>query len=219
MTFIIAIQTEDSVILAADNIFVLKNKKNICHEEIMASKIHHWDNGIFTGTGDYFITDRMLNHLLNGNELSSLPSLLEKEKQRRRQQVGQHEQIDVTTLILSAQTMHGPRLHIVNSVSVDQVSPNELLMFFPFGYDFFSVSSKAVRNLNASLRSRYSFPNHQEWFDFYTSKFSEIYALQHQYNPQISKSYHASFQAKDFSETIFMQNGTFIGLKTLNIMH
>ena len=52
MTFIIAIQLNDSVIVTADNKeIVLKKGEKIPYLENFIYKIHSWDKGMITGTG------------------------------------------------------------------------------------------------------------------------------------------------------------------------
>jgi hypothetical protein len=56
MTFIVAIQLNDSIIIASDNKKVTINPDgtlNFPNESI--SKMFPWKNGIITGTGEYFL--------------------------------------------------------------------------------------------------------------------------------------------------------------------
>ncbi|MBP4052023.1 hypothetical protein J9978_21330 [Chromobacterium violaceum] len=207
MTFLIAMQAEDSVIISADNMLLISDVgQGIYDRGMHADKIHYWDGGVLTGTGEYCVIYRMLKYLRNGLDILLLPSLLEKEKEFRRQEVGGCDQIDITQLIVSASTEYGPRLYIVSSQSVEQVTPGELLIFFPLDYDFFSVSSSAICSLNTSINAKESFSTPAEWVNFYVARFAEIYLLQHMGNEQISKSFHIYFQANDFARTFFIPN-------------
>ncbi|MEO9453156.1 hypothetical protein ABI924_02830 [Chromobacterium phragmitis] len=207
MTFLIAMQARDSVVVSADNkILISSSAQDVFDKSVHAEKIHYWDGGVLTGTGEYCVIYRMLKYLRNGLDILLLPSLLEKEKEFRRREVGRCDQIDITQLIVSAPTEHGPRLYIVSSQSVEQVTPGELLIFFPLDYDFFSVSSNAISSLNASINAKESFSTPAKWVNFYAARFAEIYLLQHQGNEQISESFHMYFQASDFARTFFVPN-------------
>lgn len=61
MTFIIAIQLNDSIIVASDNKeVVLRKGAEIPHQENFISKIHPWDQGIITGTGESYVISRSM---------------------------------------------------------------------------------------------------------------------------------------------------------------
>ncbi|MCD0494799.1 hypothetical protein LQD23_21220 [Chromobacterium violaceum] len=207
MTFLIAMQAEDSIIISADNMLLISDVgQGIYDRGMHADKIHYWDGGVLTGTGEYCVIYRMLKYFRNGLDMLLLPPLLEKEKAFRRREVGRCDQIDITQLIVSAPTECGPRLYIVSSQSVEQVTPGELLIFFPLDYDFFSVSSNAICGLNASINAKENFSTSAEWVNFYAAQFAEIYLLQNRGNEQISKSFHMHFQADNFARTVFISN-------------
>ncbi|OHX10520.1 hypothetical protein BI347_22350, partial [Chromobacterium sphagni] len=201
MTFIIAMQAEDSLIVSADNTTIAFTNSTAFRRSIACQKLHEWPGGVFTGTGEYGVVQRTLGHLTRGAALASLPVLLAREKECRRQEAGPNEQIDITGLILSAPTPQGPRLHIVTDDAIEQIGPGELLMFFPLNHDFLSASSEAIHDLNASLWAKSNFATPDEWISFYAEKFSEIYALQNQNNELISRSFHIYFQAEELSLT------------------
>ncbi len=80
MTFIIAIQLNDSAIIAADNKkIVLKETKESQFNIEMASKIYQWDNGIITGTGEGYVVSRSIELFkkLAHSDLNKLPQCLE----------------------------------------------------------------------------------------------------------------------------------------------
>lgn len=207
MTFIIALQADDSIIVSADNKLLLSSKdQGIDKKDISANKIHCWSDGILTGVGEYCIIYRMLGHLRNNVSLSRLPLLLNREKEYRRCEVGDCEQIDITQLIISTAISPKPQLYIVNSFSVESISPGEVLMFFPMGYDFLSASAHAIEDLHSSVKNKSDFPSCSAWMGFYMDKFSEIYAVQNKSNELISRSYHVCFQSLSSSQTHFVPN-------------
>ena len=61
MTFIIAIQLNDSIIVTADNKkVVLRETGEIDFKTDKTSKIYAWDNGIITGTGESHVISRSI---------------------------------------------------------------------------------------------------------------------------------------------------------------
>lgn len=195
MTFIIALQTADSLVLSADNtMLAFRNGEIAPFETMNANKIHSWNNGFFTGTGEYYVIDRIRKYLVTSDDIPSLPSLLNHEKRLRTQEIGENEQIANTRLILSSITSNGPRIYIVDNQSAQEIQPGELLMFFPLDYDFLTVSEQEIHALNSNMRDYSTFEDNHAWCDFYTAHFSTIYAIQHQNNPQISASFHITFQ-------------------------
>lgn len=207
MTFIIALQTVDSVVLSADNTMLAFHNGEIApFETLDAHKIHHWDNGFVTGTGEYCVIDRMRKYLITPNDIRSLPSWMTHEKRLRTQEAGEHEQISNTRLILSSVTFNGPRIYIVDNQSAHEIQPGELLIFFPHDYDFLTVSEQEIHALNAAIRDFSTFQDHRAWSDFYTTHFSAVYAIQHQNNPQISGSFHIAFQTSQQRHINFIPN-------------
>ena len=204
-------QAEDSLIVSADNTTVAFSNRTAFRRNIASKKLLDWPDGVFTGTGEYGVVQRTLEHLIRGAALSSLPALLAHEKEYRRQEAGPNEQIDITRLILSAPTPEGPRLHIVTDDAIEQIGPGELLMFFPLDYDFFAASSEAIRNLNTALHPQSTFATPDEWISFYAGKFAEIYTLQSKNNELISRSFHVHFQAKEQSLMFFAENAPKVG--------
>lgn len=209
MTFIVALQAVDSVILSADNIMVkFCDGNDEMPKAIEANKIHLWEAGFFTGTGDYSVIYRMRRYLAKPKDIALLPSVLASEKTKRVREVGQHEQIANTRLIISSNTSDGPRLYVVDNHSVQRVGCGELLIFFPLDYAFLINSEKKIRALNAAIRSYVSFESRQAWCDFYMAHFSSIYAIQHKHNKQISSSFHIGFQSKQWKQIDFVTNSS-----------
>lgn len=65
MTFIIAIQLEDGVVVAVDNKNIQLKDKNINDfEEYDDVKLYGWDGGVITGTGEMYVIDKAIRLLL-----------------------------------------------------------------------------------------------------------------------------------------------------------
>ena len=61
MTFIIAIQLNDSILVTADNKkVVLKETGEVQFDTSKSTKIHLWDQGIITGTGEIHVVTRSI---------------------------------------------------------------------------------------------------------------------------------------------------------------
>lgn len=59
MTFIVAIQLNDSIIITADNKkVILKETGEIEFKSDISSKIYAWDQGVITGTGESYVINR-----------------------------------------------------------------------------------------------------------------------------------------------------------------
>lgn len=207
MTFIIALQTTDSLILSADNtILSLSKGETIKNEGSTVNKIICFYQQILTGTGEYAIINRMQKYLSLSTDISALPGYLSNEKHQRTREIGGHEQIDNTRLIVSSNTPQGPRLYVIESLSFDEIQPGEILMFFPLDYDFLTPSTKVIDELNLSLREFSTFDSTEEWCNFYINKFSKIYAIQHKNNKMISRSFNICFQTNQQIKMTFVLN-------------
>lgn len=74
MTFIVAIQLRDSIVVAADNKYLmLKNKELNYFEEHIRSKLYAWHSGIITGTGEHYVIDKAVRLLINNAESDIRP--------------------------------------------------------------------------------------------------------------------------------------------------
>lgn len=104
MTFIVAIQLRDSIVVAADNKYLtLKNKELNHFEEYMHSKLYAWHSGIITGTGEHYVIDKAVRLFINNadSDIEKLPTCLNISRQIREMEVGQHEQIQSSKLLYS----------------------------------------------------------------------------------------------------------------------
>jgi hypothetical protein len=114
MTFIVAIQLNDSIIIASDNKKVTINPDgtlNFPNESI--SKMFPWKNGIITGTGEYFLISRAVSIFNNFKELPPeyLSDCLEISRRLRECEIGKdYFQVANTKLMYSTYTENGAQL-------------------------------------------------------------------------------------------------------------
>ncbi|MDN4022427.1 hypothetical protein QX205_20480 [Acinetobacter pittii] len=95
MTFIVAVQLKDSIVIAVDSKYLtLKNKEQNHFEEHISSKLYAWHSGIITGTGEHNVIDKAVRLFINNadSDIEKLPTCLNISRQIREMEVGQHDQ-------------------------------------------------------------------------------------------------------------------------------
>ena len=91
MTFIIALQLKDSIVVTADKkVVVISEGKIDSFNECHTLKLHTWDNGIIIGTGESYVIHRsiVLFKQLGYSNIQKLPQCLEISKQIRELEIG-----------------------------------------------------------------------------------------------------------------------------------
>ena len=91
MTFITAIQLNDSIIVTADNKeVILKETNEVPLSQKQCQKIHPWDKGIITGTGESCVIGRAITLFqeISQSELVLLPHCLDLSRQIREYEIG-----------------------------------------------------------------------------------------------------------------------------------
>ncbi|CAI3137353.1 hypothetical protein MWMV8_MWMV8_01115 [Acinetobacter calcoaceticus] len=205
MTFIVAIQLNDSIIVASDNKKVSQQEDGIIqfsHEKI--SKIHLWENGIITGTGEYQVISRAVNLFKNLPipSLEELPNCLLISKLIREAEMGTgFYQIENTKLLCSSYTEHRAQLYKIEKFSPEQnylstpLESNEILIWlFQPNID---VIASNLQSLYAGLRSCSFFSDKTDWINYYIQQLSEIFRKQSQHDKLMSESFDIFFQTKD----------------------
>ena len=116
MTFIVAIQLKDSIVVAVDNKHLLLKDKNLDeYHEYVDSKLYAWHSGIITGTGEHYVIDKAVRLFINNvdSDLKKLPTCLNISRQIREMEVGYHEQIQSSKLLYSNYSENGAKLFAV----------------------------------------------------------------------------------------------------------
>lgn len=205
MTFIVAIQLNDSIIIASDNKKVSLSEEGelkIAQDKI--SKIFPWKNGIITGTGEYFVISRCVNIFKNLKALPPqyLSDCLEISRKLRELEIGKgYYQVANTKLMYSTYTKTGAQLYRVQNFSegekyqVTAVEPMDITiwLFNP------SVETIAVnlQELYEDLKDRSFFKDINEWVNYYIERIAPIFKKQSQQDWLMSQSFDIFFQTHD----------------------
>ncbi|MDR2250063.1 hypothetical protein [Acinetobacter sp.] len=119
MTFIVAIQLNDSIIVASDNkIATILEDGTLTYPKENVSKIHSWENGIVTGTGEYNV---IINAVRLFNNFKKLPhhyfaDCLDISRKLREFKIGtDYYQVANTKIMYSTYTENGAQLYRVES--------------------------------------------------------------------------------------------------------
>ncbi|WP_288384857.1 hypothetical protein [uncultured Acinetobacter sp.] len=204
MTFIVAIQLRDSIVVAADNKYLtLKNKELNYFEEHIRSKLYAWHSGIITGTGEHYVIDKAVRLLINNAEsdIGKLSSCLNISRQIREMEVGQHQQIKSSKLLYSQYSENGAKLFAIEPTEEDgqyqqsEFKENDLIIWL-FNPNIQSISEN-LKTLYSNLRPQTSFNKVENWINYYISALKEIYAKQSCVDSSVSSSFDIFFQTKD----------------------
>ena len=204
MTFIIAIQLNDSAIIAADNKkIVLKETKESQFNIEMASKIYQWDNGIITGTGEGYVVSRSIELFkkLAHSDLNKLPQCLEISRQMRELEIGkEYFQVENTKLVCSSYSEHGAQLYKIERF--DPLQPYNLIAVKPLDISVWlfqpniDAISTDLQHLYRDLKDYSAFSNRTDWVNYYINRIAPIYQKQSLYDPLMSQSFDIFFQTK-----------------------
>lgn len=117
MTFIVAIQLNDSIIVTADNKkVILKENGEMQFKTEETKKIHSWDNGIITGTGENHVIHRSIELFkkLANSDINKLPQCLDISRQIRELELGKdYYQVENTKILCSSYSEKGAQLYMV----------------------------------------------------------------------------------------------------------
>ena len=209
MTFIIAIQLNDSIIIAADNKAVSIKTEEINNvTECYTSKLHKWDKGIITGTGEGYVISRsiVLFKELAKSQLEYLPDCLELSRKIREHEIGlDYFQVQNTKLICTSYSQHSTQLYKVERLddmenyTLTAMKPMEISVWM-FNQNIEKIIED-LKNLYANLRDQASFSNQTDWMNHYTNRIAPIYQKQSRQDLLMSESFDILFQSK--AEYIF----------------
>ena len=205
MTFIISIQLNDSIIVAADNKeVILKEDQLNEHIAHSTSKIHAWDKGIITGTGESYVINRGITLFKEfaQSELTSLPDYLALSRQIREYEIGKdYFQVQNTKLLCSSYSEYGAQLYKIEraddqqSYNMTAIEPMDMTVWM-FNPNVEMITAD-LKNLYQDLRDYGSFSNQNEWINYYINRIAPIYQKQSQIDSLMSHSFDIFFQTKD----------------------
>ena len=213
MTFIVAIQLKDSIVVAVDNKHLLLKDKNLDeYHEYVDSKLYAWHSGIITGTGEHYVIDKAVRLFINNvdSDLEKLPTCLNISRQIREMEVGQHDQIQSTKLLYSSYSENGAKLFAIEPTEesgkyqTSEFKENDLIIWL-FNPNIQSISEN-LKTLYSNPRPKLSFDRVEDWLDYYISAIANIYTKQSNVDSWMSSSFNIFFQTKDEYFYKFVQN-------------
>ncbi|MDD0803665.1 MULTISPECIES: hypothetical protein [Acinetobacter] len=204
MTFIVAIQLNDSIIVTADNKKIaLKETGEIQFNNKNSQKIYSWDNGIITGTGESYVISRSIELFkkLTHADINTLPQWLDISRQIRELEIGTgYFQVENTKILCSSYSENGAQLYKIERFDNTQaytftaIKPMNITvwMFDPN----IELISTDLQNLYTYLKDYAAFSNQTEWINYYINHLAPIYQKQSQQDLLMSQSFDFFFQAK-----------------------
>ncbi|MCZ3010689.1 hypothetical protein OHW25_06425 [Acinetobacter baumannii] len=205
MTFIVAIQLNDSIIVASDNKKVSQQKNGIIKfstEKIL--KMHSWQNGIITGSGEYQVISRAVKLFKNlpTPSIEDLPNYLLISRIIRESEIGNGlYQVENSKLLCSSSNDKGAQLYKIEKFSPQQdyfstpLEPNEIIIWLV--HPNIDVIVSNLQSLYAELKDYSAFSNKADWMNYYIKQLSLIFRKQSQHDKLMSKSFDIFFQNKD----------------------
>ncbi|MND66775.1 hypothetical protein D3C80_581740 [compost metagenome] len=205
MTFILAIQLNDSIIVAADNKRVTVNETlDIELSTTHCSKLYAWEQGIITGTGEAYVVQQAVDIFKNvaNSKLISLPECLDISKRLRILQIGQKfDQVQNGKLLCSSYSQRGAQLYKIECFdktsphTMTKVSSMEIIIWlFHPNVDLIADN---LKRLYSDLRDYSLFSTQVDWINYYINRLTPIYQKQSEVDPFMSQSFDIFFQTKD----------------------
>jgi hypothetical protein len=205
MTFIVAIQLNDSIIVTADTKkVVLKENGEMQFNTEKIKKIHSWDNGIITGTGENHVIHRSIELFkkLASSDINKLPQCLDISRQIRELEVGKdYFQVENTKLMCSSYSERGAQLYTIQRFESSQ--PYELMAVKPMDITVWlfhpniDAISTDLQGLYVDLKDYATFTNKADWINHYINRLAPIYQKQSQQDSLMSQSFDFFFQMKN----------------------
>ncbi|MFW1918149.1 hypothetical protein [Acinetobacter baumannii] len=205
MTFIVAIQLNDSVVVASDNKKItIKEDGTIQFSNVKLSKIFPWAQGVITGTGEYLVISRSVNIFNNIEGLlpQYLPECLEISRRLREYEIGKdYYQVANSKLMYSMYTKTGAQLYRIETFDpkdkyhVKAAEPRDITIWL-FKPCIETISFELLE-LYVDLKDRAYFKNDNEWVSYYTKRLAPIFKKQSQQDYLMSPSFDIFFQTKD----------------------
>lgn len=204
MTFIVAIQLNDSIIVTADNKKIaLKETGEIQFNNKNSQKIYSWDNGIITGTGESYVISRSIELFkkLTHADINTLPQWLDISRQIRELEIGTgYFQVENTKILCSSYSENGAQLYKIERF--DNAQPYTFTAIKPMDITVWmfdpniELISTDLQNLYTDLKDYAAFSNQTEWINYYINRLAPIYQKQSQQDLLMSQSFDFFFQAK-----------------------
>lgn len=204
MTFIVAIQLNDSIIVASDNKKVSQQKDGIIKfspEKIL--KMHSWQNGIITGSGEYQVISRAVNLFKNlpTPSIEDLPHCLVISRIIRESEIGNDlYQVENSKLLCSSYNDNGAQLYKIEKFSTQQdyfsipLESNEIIIWL--ANPNIDVIASNLQSLFVGLKDYSVFSSKTDWMNYYIKQLSPIFKIQSQIDPLMSQSFDIFLQSR-----------------------
>lgn len=199
MTFILAVQLKDRIVVAADHRAVQIKKDSTSHF-LQTRKLIQWTRGVMVGSGEHRVVINSMDlflHVAQGN-ITKLPQCLQLAKLMRGLE-HQHPQVQATQLLCSCMTEYGPQLYSVSTdeQGIDQLTvlQNNQLLLWMFNPDISPIIDR-VQVLYTSLQAYMGGVTWQQWMDDCRQQFAAIYQIQARHDPMMSSSFDIFFQTQ-----------------------
>ncbi|MBI0396201.1 hypothetical protein [Acinetobacter bereziniae] len=205
MTFILAIQLKDSAIVASDHQSAILHEDGFLDfSEEKIRKMHYWEEGMITGSGEYHVVQRAFEifSLIACSNIQKLPECLEISRRARELEVGtDYSQIQRTKLLCSRFTEQGAQLYTVgrldhrDNYTMTAIEPMKISLWM-FNPDVSAVITD-LQYLFDHLRNYSSFKSLNDWFEYYIPQIARIYKKQSKHDAFMSESFDIYFQNKE----------------------
>lgn len=204
MTFIVAIQLNDSIIVASDNKKVSQQKDGIikCSPEKIL-KMYSWQNGIITGSGEYQVISRAVNLFKNlpTPSIEDLPHCLVISRIIRESEIGNDlYQVENSKLLCSSYNDNGAQLYKIEKFSTRQdyfsipLESNEIIIWL--AHPNIDVIASNLQSLYVGLKDYSVFSSKTDWMNYYIKQLSPIFKIQSQIDPLMSQSFDIFLQSR-----------------------
>lgn len=200
MTFIIAIQATDSIIITSDRTAFTMSKAGevIVQPNKSIIKMRVWGKNILSAVGDHNIFEEIYKdiHKADFKSLSS-PEYLRQLCSKRKLLTGVLKPIDDTKMIYSQIVKDRPKIYILSCDELEPMMDNEIQILC-FNSDISSIVSH-LGSLQRDIHSRNKFLSEKQWIKFYLSKLIDIYKEQSQCDSTVSQEFDIFFQSNQES--------------------
>ncbi|WP_336167346.1 hypothetical protein [Acinetobacter sp. 161(2023)] len=200
-----AIQLNDSIIVASDNkTATILEDDTLTFSKENISKIHSWENGIVTGTGEYYVISNAVRLFNNFKKLPHhyFADCLDISRKLREFEIGtEYYQVAHTKLMYSTYTENGAQLYRVESFDQNekyQVTAADKMDITVWMFDpKIEIISMNLKELYGGLKDRSFFKNNDEWVNYYIEHLAPIFKKKSQQDFLVSQSFDVFFQTKD----------------------
>lgn len=216
MTFIVAIQLEDSIIITADH-RTTSLKNDGTYKFYDENKFYFWNKGVIAGSGEATVIDNAVEFFikLSNSNTSEFPKCLKISRMIRELEYN-HFQIKTTKIFYSNYSENGAQLYSIDpddkddyTVKVFEKNNIMVSMFYP---DITSIKYNLM-DLYSNLKPYTYFDNTIDWVNYYLKYLCEIYKKQCKKDQMMSESFDIFCQTKDEYFHAYIENKKF---KTVN---